>query len=174
MYARAQGHRFHSLCSIKLLRWLILTHINFLLHFSIYSQPHSLATSATSAFSTRGKNYQRYKLSKPVLGLPSLFFLFLKILFIFRERGRETKRGKNTDVWERHQWVASCMHPNWGPGPQTRHMSWLEIEPVTFCFAGRLPNPLSHASQGSLPSCCHPIVQCYPNSMTINPITLTP
>ena len=37
--------------------------------------------------------------------------------------------------------------PNWGPGLQLRHVSWLGIEPVTFCFCRPELNPLSHTSQ---------------------------
>ena len=38
-------------------------------------------------------------------------FLFFKILFIFREIGREGERERN-NVREKHQWVASPMCPD--------------------------------------------------------------
>ena len=39
---------------------------------------------------------------------------------------------------EKHQCVvASCAPPHWGPGPQPRHVPWLGIELVTFCFPGQ-------------------------------------
>ena len=51
-------------------------------------------------------------------------FLFLKIIFIyfFRERGREgRKRGRETSM------RGCLLHaPYWGPGPQPRHVPWLE------------------------------------------------
>ena len=60
--------------------------------------------------------------------LSSLFFFF-KILFIFRERGREGEK------------ISMCgclLHTlNGGPGPQCKHMPWLGIEPATFQFTGR-------------------------------------
>ena len=35
--------------------------------------------------------------------------------------------------------LISCLShaPNWGPGPQPRHVPWLGIEPATFWFAGQ-------------------------------------
>ena len=56
-------------------------------------------------------------------------FFFFKILFIFRERGREGEK------------ISMCgclLHTlNGGPGPQCKHMPWLGIEPATFQFTGR-------------------------------------
>ena len=42
--------------------------------------------------------------------------IFYKILFIFRERGREGEREEETSI--------SCLlhTPNWGPGLQPRHV----------------------------------------------------
>ena len=40
------------------------------------------------------------------------------------------ERDRNTNVWL----PLTC--PYWGPGPQPRHMPWLEIELVTLWFAG--------------------------------------
>ena len=59
---------------------------------------------------------------------------FLRLyLFIFRGRGREGEREG-----EKHQCVISCLSlaPNWRPGPQLRHVTWLGIEPMTLCFTG--------------------------------------
>ena len=55
--------------------------------------------------------------------------LFLKIssIYFFRERGREG--GKPDQL--------PLTHPNWGPGPQPRHVPWLGIELATFWFTGR-------------------------------------
>ena len=49
--------------------------------------------------------------------------VFKKILFIFRERGKEgAERKRNIDVREKHQLVASPMCPNWGLNLLPRHM----------------------------------------------------
>ena len=57
-------------------------------------------------------------------------FLFLRFYwFIFRERGREGETGRETSMCG----CLSCI-PQWGPGPQPRHVSWLGIEPVTLWF----------------------------------------
>ena len=66
---------------------------------------------------------------------------FLKRFYFFLERGgrREEKRERNIDVRGKHQLVASCTYPDWGPNPQPRHVPWLGMEPVTFCFVGWCP-----------------------------------
>ena len=55
---------------------------------------------------------------------------FFKIyyLFIFREKGREGERERNINVW------LPFMCPLLGTWPETRHMPWLEMEPVTLRF----------------------------------------
>ena len=57
------------------------------------------------------------------------YFIFLKILFIFRERGKR-KRGKETSM-------CGCLShtPYWGPGPQPRYVPWWGIERATLCFS---------------------------------------
>ena len=59
---------------------------------------------------------------------------FLKrfYLFIFRERKGGRKRGREPSI-------CGCLLcvPYWGPGLQPRHVPWLGMELVTFCFAGR-------------------------------------
>ena len=77
---------------------------------------------------------------------PSMFskkVLFLKkILFTFRERGREGERG------EKHQSVSSCMSPNWGSGLQPRNVPWLGMKLTSDLFICRLVlTALSHTSQ---------------------------
>ena len=78
-----------------------------------------------------------------LFSLSKIFFIFLKILFIFRERGREGEREG-----EKHRCLRYIdrMHvPNRGPGLQLglqpglqpRLMPRLGIEPETFWFAGR-------------------------------------
>ena len=66
-----------------------------------------------------------------------LNMFFLKILFIFRETGKEGEReGK------RHQCVrdtlTGCLShtPNWGPYPQPSHVLWLGNELATVRFTG--------------------------------------
>ena len=63
-------------------------------------------------------------------------FYFLRIyLFSFRERGREGEREGEKHRCVRDTWISCLSHnPNWGPGPQPRHVPWLGIEPVTFLF----------------------------------------
>ena len=57
---------------------------------------------------------------------------FFKILFIFREMGREGERkGK------KHQCVCLLHTPNQRPGLQPRHVPWLGIELETFWFTGQ-------------------------------------
>ena len=60
--------------------------------------------------------------------LETLFFSLRLCLFIFSEREKEGER--NINVW------LTLTHP-WGPGPQTRHVPWLGIKPVTLWFTGR-------------------------------------
>ena len=69
--------------------------------------------------------------------------------FDFRERRMVRKREGNIDVWEKHQWAASPMHPSQGPNPQHRHVSPLGIKPVTFQSMGWHSNQLNRTSQGS-------------------------
>ena len=44
--------------------------------------------------------------------------------------GRGKERERNVNVW------LPVVCPNWGPGPQPRHVPWLGIEPVTLWFTG--------------------------------------
>ena len=61
------------------------------------------------------------------------YLFFFKILFIyFREGKGGRKKGRETSMCG---WL-SCA-PNWGPGPQPRHVPWLGVEPVTLWFAGQ-------------------------------------
>ena len=55
-------------------------------------------------------------------------------MILERREGVRTK-GKNHQC-KKHQTVASCMCPDWGPNPQARHVPWSGIEPVTFQFVG--------------------------------------
>ena len=60
------------------------------------------------------------------------FFKKRFYLFIFRKRGGEGKRGRETSM------CGCLLHaPSWGPGRQPRHVPWLGIKPVTLWFAGR-------------------------------------
>ena len=67
-----------------------------------------------------------------------LSFFFFKILFIFRERGREGERGRETSV------RGGLSHPTqWGPGLQPRHVP--RLGPI---HSQSEAQPLSHTSQG--------------------------
>ena len=69
-----------------------------------------------------------------------LHFIYFFKRFDFFILGRVGERGK-IDVWAEHRRVASCMHPERGPGPPPRHMPWPGIEPVSDLFLCRLmPN----------------------------------
>ena len=70
---------------------------------------------------------------------------FKKILFIFRERGREGEREG-----EKHQCVvASCTPPNQGPGPRTQACALTGNQTNNLSVCRLVLNPLSHNSQSS-------------------------
>ena len=67
------------------------------------------------------------------LFLISTEFLFNDFIYLRGKGGK--KRGRETLVQEMS--IGCLSHaPSWRPGPQHRHGPWLQIEPVTFCFAG--------------------------------------
>ena len=83
------------------------------------------------------------------LGLLTLYLL--NFFISERREGRETDGETNIDVWEKHQLVASCTCPNWGPGPhQLRHVSWPEIRPATFRCVGQCPTHWASPVQAGL------------------------
>ena len=89
----------------------------------------------------------RSQVHGPVSLLLISWFLFLKDIIYFRQRGREggRKRGRETSVCG----CLSCA-PYWGPGPQSRHEPWSgnwTSDPVVH---RPVLNPLSHTSQGCL------------------------
>ena len=61
-----------------------------------------------------------------------LWFLKGFYLLLERREGREKERERNINAW------LPFLHPlHWGPGPQPRHVPWLEIEPATLWFTGQ-------------------------------------
>ena len=52
---------------------------------------------------------------------------------MFREGKGGRKRGRETSMGS----CLSCALHHWGPGPQPRHVPWLEIEPGSLWFAVR-------------------------------------
>ena len=64
-------------------------------------------------------------------------------LFIFREEKGGRKMGTETSMY-------GCLlsGPYWGPGPQTRHVSWTGNQTSAPWVHRPALNPLSHASQG--------------------------
>ena len=83
----------------------------------------------TSCFFSLSSKINRLHYVLPKILSFILFFLRF-YLFIFRQRAREGGRERNINVWLPHA------HPDWGPGPQTRHMPWLGIELATLWFTG--------------------------------------
>ena len=81
-------------------------------------------------------------------------------LFIFKE-----KSDRETSL---HQCVvASCVTPHWGLSPQSRHVPWLGIEPVTLWITGRHlihwatpARALVFLSDFSLPIGCGAVSHC--------------
>ena len=76
-------------------------------------------------------------------------FFFKKYLFIFRGRGREGERGKETSMWDKHRLVASCTGPKWELNLQLRHVPWPGIKPANFPFAGRYPTEPHQSGQNN-------------------------
>ena len=73
--------------------------------------------------------------------------LFFKILFLYfyKEGKARTKRGRKISRY------ACLSHgPYWGPGPKSRHVPWLRIEPVTLWFAS--PPSIHRATPARAPS----------------------
>ena len=67
------------------------------------------------------------------------------LLILERGEGRE----RNINVRVKHWSVASCMHPDWGPNPQPRHVPWQGTTLATFQSTGRCSEQLNHTGQGS-------------------------
>ena len=63
-----------------------------------------------------------------------MLYIFLKndFIYLFLERGEKRKKEGERNV----NWLLlTC--PQWGPGPQSRHLPWLGITPATLRFAGQ-------------------------------------
>ena len=90
--------------------------------------------TGTSKFGLPASRTMREYIS--VVGSHPVCGHFYTDLVSFRERGRKGEREG-----EQHQCdtLISCLlHiPNWGPGPQPRHVPWLGIKPVTLWFTGQ-------------------------------------
>ena len=56
-----------------------------------------------------------------------------------RERGREGEREENIDVRGKHGSFASCLLPNQGLNPQSRHVPLPGIKPAIFWFVEQRP-----------------------------------
>ena len=78
----------------------------------------------------------------PPLPLLTLAFFLKDFIYLFLERGegREKERERNTNVREKHQWVASHRRRDWDLAHDPRmHPDWESNQrpfPVTFQFAG--------------------------------------
>ena len=69
------------------------------------------------------------------------------------------KRGEGREK-ERERDINGCLLrvPNWGPGLQPRHVTWLGIEPSTLCFAGQ------HSIHWATPARAYFFVCLYPGT----------
>ena len=67
---------------------------------------------------------------------PPVLFFTVAAPFFREGEGREKERERNINMRGKHQLAASCTCPDWGRDPQPRHVPFLGIEPVTFCFMG--------------------------------------
>ena len=67
-----------------------------------------------------------------IYGPSEAFYFNERTECLFFSRERERKRGRETSMCG----CLSCT-PNWGHGPQPRHVPWLGIEPVTLWFLGQ-------------------------------------
>ena len=72
------------------------------------------------------------------ISLFSLLPIFFKRFYLVLERGEGKEKGRNINMQEKHQMVASRVPPAGEPGPQPRLVPWpgIEIEPMTFQFTG--------------------------------------
>ena len=68
------------------------------------------------------------------------FSFFNFIYFLERGEGREKEKGKKHPC-VRETSIGCLLHtPNWGPGPQPRHVLWPGIELATLWLEGRCPS----------------------------------
>ena len=84
------------------------------------------------------------------VGLP--FFFFLRFyLFIFRARGREEEKGKETSMMcKRNMDRLPLAHPQLGTWPTTQAWALTGNQTSNLLVHRLTLNPLSHTSQGSL------------------------
>ena len=75
---------------------------------------------------------------------PFVYVMHLKILFIYRQEGRERERERNINVW------LPPVHPLLGTWPATQACTLTGNWTVDPLVHGLAPNPLSHTNQGSL------------------------
>ena len=87
---------------------------------------------------------------------------FFKILFIFREMGREEERGRNIEVRERCIKQVPLVHPHPGTGPTTQACALTGNRTGDLPLCGKMPNQLSPTAQGTkwLFYFCHCLVIC--------------
>ena len=87
--------------------------------------------------------------SQTSMKLGFVFFLNLhqRICLLIWEREREIER-------EKHQMVASHMHPDWGSNPQPRYVPWPGMKPASCWCMGWCSNQLSHPASTRLVSFC--------------------
>ena len=77
-------------------------------------------------------------------------FSFFKDLFIFRKRGREEERGRETSLCERYMDRLPLTHPLLGTWPATRACALTGNRTGNSSVHRPALNPLSHTSQGNV------------------------
>ena len=88
--------------------------------------------------------------SPPSQDSPGCLFFFKDFIYLFfREReGRKKERERNLSVRDKYRLVASCTHPTGArTHNQARALTGNRMGDLWDCR--KLPNPLSHASQGT-------------------------
>ena len=101
-------------------------------------------------------------------------WFFFNFFFIFLEKGEgreeesEKERERNIDVWEKHQWVASCTPPTSEPGPQPNRNLCSEWELNQLFFGSQADaKPTEPHQAGPLVDSC-----MWPDGPRMEPITL--
>ena len=90
------------------------------------------AFPSPSHFQAQTPTIRLERLSTLKLKNKLIYVFFKDFIYLFLERGERRETERETSM------CGCLLHtPNWGPGPQPRHVPWLGIEPVTLWLAGQ-------------------------------------